>query len=152
MSGLFYTQLGERESQIMDVVYRLEEADAETIRKELPEERSNSTIRTMLRHLEEKGYLDHRKEGRAYVYYPVRSKDEVRRSAIAHLAEIFFDGSMREAALAFLSADDDLTPGDLDDLERRIQESGPEDAGSPGEAPSSQAGDDASGHTDPSDS
>jgi predicted transcriptional regulator len=122
MNDFFYNELGERESQIMDIVYRLGEADAETVRKELPDDLANSSVRTMLRHLEKKEYLDHRQEGRRYVYYPVSPKDDVRRSLIDHLADTFFDGSVREAALAFLSADESLTPEALDELERRIDE------------------------------
>lgn len=121
MNAFFYDELGERETQIMDIVYRLGEADAETVRKELTDSLANSSVRTMLRHLEDKGYLDHRQEGRRYVYFPVRSKDEVRRSLIDHLADTFFNGSMQEAALAFLSADETVTPDVLDELERRIE-------------------------------
>lgn len=122
MTDFFYNELGERESQIMDIVYRLEEADAETVRKSLSDSLTNSAVRTMLRHLEDKGYLDHRQEGRRYVYYPVRSKDDVRRSLIDHLAETFFDGSVREAVFAFLSADETVSPDVLDELEQRIGE------------------------------
>lgn len=116
----FYNELGQRESQIMDIVYRLEEADAETVRRELPDELANSSVRTMLRLLEDKGYLDHRQEGRRYVYHPTRPKSEVRRSLLEHLADTFFDGSVSEAAFALLSTDDDLSPDLLDELERRV--------------------------------
>ncbi len=56
MNGSLYNELGRREGQIMDVVYRLE-AGAETIRTRLPDPPSNSATRSMLRHLQEKGYL-----------------------------------------------------------------------------------------------
>jgi predicted transcriptional regulator len=123
MSGSLYSELGRRESQIMDIVYRLEEADAETVRAELADDVSNSTVRTMLRHLEEKDYLKHRKEGRRYVYYPARPKTEVRRSMLQHLTETFFGGSVSEAVATLLSAEEEeLTPDTLDELERLINE------------------------------
>jgi predicted transcriptional regulator len=123
MSGSLYSELGRRESQIMDIVYRLEEADAETVRAELPDALSNSAVRTMLRHLEEKGYLAHRTEGRRYVYYPARPKAEVRRSLLRHLTETFFGGSVSEAVATLLSAEgDELTPDTLDELERLIDQ------------------------------
>jgi predicted transcriptional regulator len=123
MSGSLYIELGRRESQIMDIVYRLEEADAETVRAELADDVSNSTVRTMLRHLEEKDYLKHRKEGRRYVYHPARPKAEVRRSMLQHLTETFFGGSVSEAVATLLSAEEgELTPATLDELERLINE------------------------------
>jgi len=123
MSGSLYSELGRRESQIMDIIYRLEEADAETVRTELSDDVSNSTVRTMLRHLEEKEYLKHRKEGRRYVYHPARPKAEVRRSMLQHLTETFFGGSVSEAVATLLSAEEStLTPDKLDELERLIEE------------------------------
>ena len=123
MSGSLYSELGRRESQIMDIVYRLEEADAETVRVELSDDVSNSTVRTMLRHLEEKGYLKHRKEGRRYVYYPARPKAEVRRKMLQHLTETFFGGSVSEAVATLLSAEEgELTSDTLDELERLIDQ------------------------------
>lgn len=122
MEDSLFNKLGSRESQIMSIVYRLEEADAETIRAELPDNLSNSSVRTMLRLLEEKGYLDHRQEGRRYIYFPAQPKVEVRRSMLEHLTNTFFDGSASEAAFALLSTDEELSPELLDELERRIDE------------------------------
>lgn len=123
MNGSLYSELGRRESQIMDVVYRLEEAGAEAIRAELPDPPSNSAIRSMLRHLEEKGYLDHREEGRRYVYFPIRPKEEVRRSLLEHLQETFFGGSLPETVATLLSAKrEDLSPETLRELERVVEE------------------------------
>lgn len=123
MNGSLYSELGRRESQIMDVVYRLEEAGAEAIRAELPDPPSNSAIRSMLRHLEEKGYLDHREEGRRYVYFPTYPKEEVRRSLLEHLQETFFGGSLPETVATLLSAKrEDLSPETLRELERVVEE------------------------------
>lgn len=123
MNGSLYSELGRRESQIMDVVYRLEEAGAEAIRAELPDPPSNSAIRSMLRHLEEKGYLDHREEGRRYVYLPTCPKEEVRRSLLEHLQETFFGGSLPETVATLLSAKrEDLSPETLRELERVVEE------------------------------
>ena len=123
MNGSLYSELGRRESQIMDVVYRLEEAGAEAIRAELPDPPSNSAIRSMLRHLEEKGYLDHREEGRHYVYFPTCPKEEVRRSLLEHLQETFFGGSLPETVATLLSAKrEDLSPETLRELERVVEE------------------------------
>lgn len=123
MNGSLYSDLGRRESQIMDVVYRLEEAGAETIRNELPDPPSNSAIRSMLRHLEEKGYLDHREDGRRYVYFPTHPKEEVRRSLLDHLRETFFGGSLSETVATLLSTKrEELSPETIRELEQVVEE------------------------------
>jgi predicted transcriptional regulator len=96
--------LGRRERQIMDVVYRLERATAAEVLAELPDPPSYSAVRGMLRLLEDKGYLRHEQDGPRYVYLPTTERGEARRSALAHLLHTFFDGS-RENALAALLDD-----------------------------------------------
>ncbi|MCS4196705.1 BlaI/MecI/CopY family transcriptional regulator [Salinibacter ruber] len=142
MNGSLYNELGRREGQIMDVVYRLEEAGAETIRTRLPDPPSNSATRSMLRHLEEKGYLDHRQEGRRYVYFPTRPKEEVRRSLLDHLQETFFGGSLSETVATLLSTkSEDLSPETLRELEQIVEDA--HDSSESSEAGSSKT--DASG-------
>ncbi|CBH23293.1 transcriptional regulator, BlaI/MecI/CopY family [Salinibacter ruber M8] len=142
MNSSLYNELGRREGQIMDVVYRLEEAGAETIRTRLPDPPSNSATRSMLRHLEEKGYLDHRQEGRRYVYFPTRPKEEVRRSLLDHLQETFFGGSLSETVATLLSAkSEDLSPETLRELEQIVEDA--HDSSKSSEAGSSKT--DASG-------
>ena len=126
----------------MDVVYRLGEAGAETIRTRLPDPPSNSATRSMLRHLEKKGYLDHRQEGRRYVYFPTRPKEEVRRSLLDHLQETFFGGSLSETVATLLSAkSEDLSPETLRELEQIVEDA--HDSSESSEAGSSKT--DASG-------
>jgi predicted transcriptional regulator len=52
-----------------------------------------SSVLTTLRVLENKGYLQHTKEGRAFIYRPLVGRDQARESAISHLLHRFFDGS-----------------------------------------------------------
>ena len=63
-----------RERQVMDVIYRLNEATATQIQEQLEEPPSNSAIRAMLSRLEEKGVLAHREEGQRYLYKAVQAK------------------------------------------------------------------------------
>jgi len=139
MHSSLYNELGRRESQIMDVVYRLEEAGAEKIRAELPDPPSNSAIRSMLRHLEGKGYLDHREDGRRYVYFPTRPKEEVRRSLLDHLRETFFGGSLSETVATLLSSKrEDLSPETLRELEQLVEDA--RGASEPSETGDSETG------------
>lgn len=62
--------LSRRERQVMDLMYAAHRATASEIQKRMPDELSYSTVRTLLRILENKGYLRHAEEGLRYVYEP----------------------------------------------------------------------------------
>jgi predicted transcriptional regulator len=107
--------LSKRERQIMDVVYRLGRATAGEVRAELPGEPSDSTVRTQLRVLEEKGHLRHEEDGLRYVYIPVVPRHSARRSALKHLVDTFFEGSHAKLVAALLGTDASrLSDEDLD--------------------------------------
>jgi predicted transcriptional regulator len=97
-------ELGKRERQITEIVYRRGRATAAEVLADLPDAPSYSSVRGMLRHLEGKGYLRHEREGLRYVYSPTSSKTEVRTSALSHLVKTFFDGSISTAVAALLES------------------------------------------------
>jgi predicted transcriptional regulator len=97
--------LTKRERQIMDVLYRLGRATAGEIRRELAETPSDSTVRTQLRVLEQKGHVRHEEHGLRYVYSPVVSRQAARRSALKHLVDTFFGGSPANVVTALLGSD-----------------------------------------------
>ncbi|HET8551666.1 MAG TPA: BlaI/MecI/CopY family transcriptional regulator [Gammaproteobacteria bacterium] len=104
MNQALHAKLGRRESQIMDIVYREGEATAESIREALPAPQpSNSSVRSMLRLLEDKGHLAHRRDGRRFIYRPSVPTKRARRSALNHLVDTFFGGSTRTAVATLLS-------------------------------------------------
>lgn len=116
-------ELGRRERQIMDVVYQLGEASVADVQPRLPDPPSYSAVRTMIRHLEGKGHLRHRREGTKYVYRPTRSRESASRSALGHLLETFFGGSASDAVAAILDVSGDrLTEDDCDRLQDLIQQ------------------------------
>jgi predicted transcriptional regulator len=86
----------------MDILYRLGSATASDVMKELPGNPSDSTVRTHLRILEEKGYVKHEDSGARYVYSPTVSRGAVRQSALKHLVDTFFEGSAGKAVAALL--------------------------------------------------
>ncbi len=113
--------LSRRERQIMDVLHRRERATAAEIQAELPEAPSYSTVRALMRILEDKGHIRHFEDGPRYVFEPVAPRATERKSALKHLVHTFFDGSITEAVQALVdSADGNLTKEQLDDLARRI--------------------------------
>ena len=114
--------LGRRERQIMEVIYRHGRATASEVRAGLADPPSYSAVRAMLRILEEKGHLSHAQEGIRHVYYPTVAGDEVRGSAMRHLLRTFFAGSTASAMAALLEAADEPPSDDeLDALAQVIQ-------------------------------
>ena len=115
--------LGRRERQIMDVVYQLGEASVGDVQQRLPDPPSYSAVRTMLRHLEGKGFLRHRREGTRYVYRPTQSRETARRSALRHMLRTFFAGSATDAVAAILDvSSEQLSDEDLDHIQKLIQQ------------------------------
>lgn len=115
--------LGRRERQIMDVIFRLGEASVADVLERLPDPPSYSAVRTMIRHLEGKGLLRHRRVGTKYVYRPTQSRESASRSALRHLLKTFFAGSASDAVAAILDvSSDEMTDDDLERMERLIDE------------------------------
>src|SRR5215468_8139619 len=85
--------LSRREREIMDIIYRRGRATVGEVMEELSGEPAYSTVRAQLRVLEEKGHLRHEEESLRYVYLPAVSAQTIRRSALKHLLDTFFDGS-----------------------------------------------------------
>ena len=109
--------LGRREREIMNVVFRQGRATVSSVLAQLEEPPSYSSVRTMLRYLESKGFLRHEQEGRSYVYVPTTRRDHAQRSALTNLVRTFFDGSRAQAVAALLGVDEiDLSDSDLDQL------------------------------------
>lgn len=99
-------QLGRRERQIMDVIYRLGKASVTDVRSELSDPPSYSAVRAMLGFLEDKGYLRHEPQGLKYVYMPMQDTTQVRASALKHMVKTFFGGSPERAVEALLEMSD----------------------------------------------
>ena len=106
MTSEKHLQLGRRERQIMDVIYRLGKASVTEVRAELPDPPTYSSVRAMLGFLEDKGYLRHEQDGLKYVYMPVQDTTQVRASALKHLVKTFFGGSPERAVAALLEMSD----------------------------------------------
>ncbi len=89
----------------MDVLYRFGRATAGEVREGLPGSPSDSTVRTQLRVLEQKGHVRHDEEGLRYVYMPMVPRRAARRSALKHLVDTFFDGSSASVVAALLGGE-----------------------------------------------
>jgi predicted transcriptional regulator len=90
----------------MDALFQSREATAAEIHKRVPNAPSYTAVRTMLRILEAKGFIQHRVDGRRYVYSPTRSLRVEGRSALGRVLRVFFGGSLEQALAAHLSDPD----------------------------------------------
>jgi predicted transcriptional regulator len=114
--------LGRRERQILDVIFRLGEASVADVLAQLPDPPAYDSVRTMIRLLEGKKLLRHRREGTKYIYRPTQSHDSASRSALSHLMKTFFQGSAAETVAAIFDASDDLSDEELKRLEQLIEQ------------------------------
>ena len=105
MAKNLHAVLSRRERQIMDLLYQLGRATAAEVGKALPGEPSDSTVRTQLRVLEAKGHVRHEEDGQRYVYLPVVPRRVVSKSALKHVVNTFFDGSVEKVVAALLGPD-----------------------------------------------
>ena len=124
------SDLGKRERQIMEIVYRRGRATAADVLADLADPPSYSSVRAMLRYLEDKGHLRHEQDGPRYVYLPTAPADKVRGSALAHVVRTFFDGSASTAVAALLESKP-LSREEYERLSRLLDEALEDEEGRP---------------------
>jgi len=112
-------ELGELERSILSIVWRRAEITAEQVRDELGRPLKESTIRTVLRRLEEKGYLAHSVESRTFLYRPAESRQRVAGRAVKRIVDWFCEGSA-EALLVGMVDSKVLNSAELQRLADRI--------------------------------
>jgi BlaI family penicillinase repressor len=115
--------LGQLEQLVMDYVWSHGPATAESCRESLADKwaMKDSTVRTVLRRLEEKGYVTHETEGRTYIYKPVDGRQNVAARAVKQIIDRFCGGSVEQLLVGMVD-NDVLDRGQLQELARRISE------------------------------
>jgi len=116
-------RLTDLELEVMHVVWELGCGTVRQVHRVLGKRReiAYTTAMTMMNILEEKGYLQRSKEGRAYVYEPVRPKSEVIASMVDDFVTKVFDGSARPLVVGLVK-DRKLSRNDLEDIAKMIAE------------------------------
>ncbi len=118
------SELTRRERQIMEVIYRLQQATAMDIVDNLPGKPVNATIRTMLGVLEDKGYLQHVVEKGKFIYSPTISLSQARKTALDNVLDTFFKGAEASAVISILKKSDaSLTEKDAEMIVDLIRKS-----------------------------
>jgi len=115
--------LTEAEHRLMKLLWKLGESSVGDLAAALPVKAklAYTTVLTTVRILETKGYVMHRKQGRAFLYTPVVAEGEASSSAIRHILNRFFNNS-REQLLLSLLGDESLTNEELERLKKQIAE------------------------------
>jgi len=129
-SGHDPAELGELEREILSIAWRLGESTAEQVRAELERPLKDSTIRTVLRRLEEKGYLGHSLDNRTFVYRPAQSPQKVAARAVQHIVDWFCAGSVEELLVGMVDSKV-VSQAELERLTRRIAAAKKQEGGKP---------------------
>ena len=116
--------LTEAELRLMKVLWERGPSTAGEAVQALEEEAvlAESTVRTMMGILRDKGYVRATRRGRAFVYHPLVAQAEAQRGALRHLISRFFDGSPAQLLLNLLG-DEDLDPAEIERLRKLVEES-----------------------------
>ena len=117
------THLSRRERQIMEIIYAKGEATATDVLERLADAPTRTAVRTFLRILEDKGHLKHKKQGREFVFYPIRQRECAGQSAFQRLLQTFFQGSLEKAVAAhFADPGAEVSPDELRRLSALINQ------------------------------
>ncbi len=112
-------QLTKAEEEIMQRLWQLEEANVATIIENMSDPKpAYNTISTIIRILENKEFVSHRKEGKGYIYFPLVKKEEYSNQSINKLMTNYFNGSFRNMVSFFVKKND----MDIKDLEQILKE------------------------------
>lgn len=115
--------LSRRERQIMDALYKLNEATVGEVMDLMPDPPSYSAVRATLRVLEEKGHVSHKQDGPRYLYMPTVPRDKAQSTALQHMVGTFFGGSVEQAVMALLSLPETrMSDKDLTQLAAKVRE------------------------------
>ena len=94
--------LGDLQRQIVQIVWANAPVTAETVRGKLSRPLKESTVRTVLRRLEEKGYVNHALEGRTYIYQATHPRGKVAAKAVQRIIDLLCNGSVEEVLVGMV--------------------------------------------------
>ena len=114
-------KLAKREEQIMQVFWTLEKAFIKEVIPELPDPTPHyNSVATMVKILEDKGFLSHEVVGNIFRYFPIISKEAYQKHAMKDIVSQYFDNSYPNM-LAFFAKDQKLSEKELNDIMQIIK-------------------------------
>jgi predicted transcriptional regulator len=115
--------LADREAEIMEVLWDAGPSTVAEVKERVTDDLAYTTVLTILRTLENKGYVTHDPEGKAHRYSALIERNDAQRSALRAMAEKFFKGSTA-GLLTHLVADEQLKPADVKRLRELLAKRG----------------------------
>lgn len=115
-------ELTKAEEQVMQVLWQLQKTNVHSILEQLPEPRpAYNTVSTIVRILEQKGFVGHESAGRAHLYFPLIAQDDYRKFALGNLVDGYFAGSLSNL-VSFFAEKENLSLQEVDEIKRIIEQ------------------------------
>ncbi len=115
-------ELTKAEEQVMHAIWKLQKTNVHGIIDELPEPRpAYNTVSTIVRILEQKGFVGHESKGRTHLYFALIAKDNYRKFAVTNLVDGYFSGSLSKLVSFFVDKEN-LKLEEVDEILRLIEQ------------------------------
>ena len=115
-------QLTKAEEEVMQLLWKLERCNVASIIDELPNPKpAYNTISTIVRILEDKGFVDHEKVGKGHLYFPLVKKSDYSNQRINKLVDGYFQGSFK-SMVSFFMKKNDISLAELESIMNQIKD------------------------------
>ncbi|MEM7110618.1 MAG: BlaI/MecI/CopY family transcriptional regulator [Bacteroidota bacterium] len=115
-------ELTRAEEQVMQILWRLKSGFVKNIIAEMPDPKpAYNTVSTIIRILEQKGFVKHKAYGKTYEYYPAVDKAKYSKFYLNNFLSGYFSGSF-ESLVSFFAKENDLDVKDMDDLMKHVKD------------------------------
>lgn len=115
-------QLTKAEEEVMQLLWQLKKANVAALIEQLPEPKpAYNTVSTIVRILEDKGFVDHEKVGKGHVYFPLLKKSDYSNQSINKLVDSYFQGSFK-SMVSFFMKKNDISMNELEELLNAIKD------------------------------
>lgn len=114
-------KLAKREEQIMQILWQLEKAFIKDVIEEFPEPKPHyNTIATLIKVLEDKEFVSHKKYGNTYQYFPLITKEAYQQHAVGDILHKYFDNSYQKM-VAFFAKEEKISETELEEIIKMIK-------------------------------
>lgn len=114
-------KLTTKEEEIMQILWKLKKAFVKEVVAEIPEPKPHyNTVSTVIRKMEEKGFLDHEIFGNTYRYYPTISKEEYRKRFFSNAIDNYFENSYKNV-VSFFAKEEKISADELREIIKIIE-------------------------------
>jgi len=114
-------QLTKAEEEVMHILWKLEKCTVAAIINEIPEPKpAYNTVSTIVRILESKGFVDHEKQGKGHLYFPLIKKSDYSNQSINKLVDGYFQGSFK-SMVSFFMKNNDMSLSELESILQEIK-------------------------------